>query len=211
MIIDIGDISNLFLVITTVVAWVKYSKYKNSPLKYLPHYLSYAVFLEIGADLIIHEEELSYVWYNFGINIEILFYFFVYYHYLNNKNTKKFLLYSTIFYEIYFLLNVFFLESWWNYQSFPFTVGGILVIIIVFLFLLEMFQSNKVLHTKKYLIFWISLGLLFYNIIPLPLFVTRSFISECNLSQLMPIQYLANIIMYVLFIYGFIWSSMKYK
>jgi len=211
MTLDFGDISNFFLVITAVIAWVSYSKCKGTPLKYLPIYLSYAAILEIAGNILKVVTQSNTWWYNIGINVELLFYFFVYYNYIKNKKNKKFLLISAVIYEVYFVINVFVLESWTDYQVFPFTVGGIFIIIFVFVFLLEMFQSNKILHTKKYLIFWVSLGILFYNIIPLPLFVTRSILPDYELSQMMVIQYLANIIMYLLFIYGFIWSSMKYK
>ncbi|HIP49106.1 MAG TPA: hypothetical protein EYG92_09110 [Lutibacter sp.] len=209
--LNFGDISNLFLVITAVIAWFSYTKYKSTPLKYLPIYLTYAAILENVANILLTVAQSNTWWYNIGINIEILFFLHLYYNYIKNKKNKKFLLICAIIYEVYFLINVFILESWNDYQVFPFTVGGIFIIIFVFAFLLEMFQSSKILHTQKYLIFWISLGVLFYNIIPLPLFVTRSILSNYELSQMMVIQYLANIIMYLLFIYGFIWSSMKYK
>ena len=203
--------SNIFLLLTAITATIMYGKYKDTPLKYLPYYLWYATILEFGADYLGYLDISSIIWYNIGINIELLFYFYIYYNYLKNKKIKKFLLYGAVFYELYFLINWVILESWGDYQVFPFTLGGILMIVIVYLFLLEMFQSDKILNTHNYLIFWISLGLLFYNIIPLPLFVIRSIVSINNYYSIMFIQYIANIIMYVLFIYGFIWSSMKYK
>jgi hypothetical protein len=209
--IVLGVTSNIILLVTTIIAWVKYGKYNKTLLKYLPHYLSYAVILEIGGDFFINEDNPSTVWYNIGINIEILFYLVIFYLYLKNPKSKKLVIYAGIIYEIYFLVNVLILESWSNYQVFPFTLGGIFLIIIIFLFLLEMFKSDKILHTQKYLIFWVALGLLFYYIIPLPLFVIRSILPASELSFLMTIQYIANIIMYLSFIYGFLWSSMKYK
>lgn len=205
-----GNISNFLLVITVIIAWFTYKKYRNTLLKYLPFYLTYAAILEMGGIYLIKIKMSNVIWYNIGINIEILFYLFIFYNFLKSKKTKKFLLYGGAIYIVYFLLNVFIFESWREYQVFPFTFGAILLIIIIFLFLLEMFQSHRVLHIGKYLVFWISLGLLFYNIIPLPLFVTRSILPQ-EFTQLMIIQYLANSIMYLLFIYGFIWSSMKYK
>ncbi len=211
---NFGDISNLTLLITTIVAWFTLNKYKNTPLKYLPYYLSYATILEIGADFMPWFEltNTSTWWYNIGINIEILFYLYVFYQYIENKKTKKLLLFTGVLYEIYFLVN--FLsssESINTYQTFPFVFGGIILIVFIFLFLLEMFQSDKVLYAGKYLIFWVSLGLLFYNIIPLPSFAIRKLIPGLEGSIIMAVQYTSNIIMYLLFIYGFIWSSMKYK
>ena len=212
---DFGDISNMILAITALIAWITYGKYKDTPLKYLPYYISYAVLLEIGADLLVRSQIISVTiwWYNIGINVEILFYLYVFYQYIENKKTKRLLLYFGVLYEVFFLINYLFLSESLliTYQTYPFVFGGIVTIVFVFLFLIEMFQSDKVLHAGKYLIFWISLGLLFYNIIPLPSFAIRRLMPHLKGSIIMMIQYTSNIIMYLLFIYGFIWSSMKYK
>jgi hypothetical protein len=204
-----GDISRYILIVTAIVATITYPKYKQTPLKYLLFYIWYAVLLEIVARWLVLEGYYNAWWYNVGINIEILFYLFLYYQYVSGNKLRRLILIGGALYEGYFLVNYLFLSDSWNeYQFFPFSTGGVLLIVVVFLFLLEMFQSDKVLYTEKYLIFWISLGLLFYNIIPLPLFVARAFISGYSL---MGIQFLGNILMYFSFIYGFIWSSMKYK
>jgi hypothetical protein len=208
------SISNYILFVTTIISWITIKKVKGSPLVYLPFYLTYACLLEFGAHTIASYSfigEGNTWWYNFGINIELLFYFYIYYMFLKNARHKKSVIYLGIIYETYFLYNVFIGETWNSYQTFPLTLGSVFLIILIFIFLLEMFQSNRILHTRKYLIFWISIGLLFYNIIPIPLFVIRSIIPLTESNYLMIIQYIANIIMYLLFIYGFIWSSMKYK
>jgi hypothetical protein len=204
-----GDISRYILIVTAIVATITYSKYKQTPLKYLLFYIWYAALLEIVAGWLLLKGYYNAWWYNVGINIEILFYLFLYYQYVSGNKLRRLILIGGALYEGYFLVNYLFLSDSWNeYQFFPFSIGSVLLIVVVFLFLLEMFQSDKVLYTEKYLIFWISLGLLFYNIIPLPLFVARAFISGYSL---MGIQFLGNILMYFSFIYGFIWSSMKYK
>lgn len=209
--ITFGDISRYILILTAVIATLYFNKYRRTPLKYIMYYLWYAALLEtMGVILPKYLNLTNAWWYNIGINIEILFYLYLYYQYVSNKTIKKFILIGGTIYESYFLINYLVLSDNWNvYQNFPFTLGGLLIIAVVFMFLLEMFQSDKVLYSGRYLIFWISLGLLFYNIIPLPLFVARNFIT--NLPSMMNIQFAANILMYCSFIYGFIWSSMKYK
>ncbi len=209
--ITFGDISRYILILTAIIAILYYKKYKQTPLKYIMLYLWYAALLEVVASNMWKLLKISNAWwYNIGINIEILFYLYLYYQYISNKSTKKFILIGGTIYESYFLINYLILSDNWNvYQYFPFTLGSLLIIVVVFMFLLEMFQSDKVLYSGKYLIFWVSLGLLFYNIIPLPLFVARGFIP--NSLSLMNIQFIGNILMYFSFIYGFIWSSMKYK
>jgi len=216
--ITLGNISYLLQFITAVVAVIYYKKYKDTPLRYLVYYLWYAVFMELVAGLMWNEFAIYNVWwYNIGINIEILFYLFIFYQYMSNRIVKKMILYGGIVYELYFLINyLLFFESWNTYQVFPFTMGSVLLILVIFLFLLEMFQSDKILFVNKYLIFWISLGLLFYYVIPMPLQIGETFFKLKNYSRdtrffMHSIQYLGNLLMYFSFIYGFIWSSMTYK
>jgi len=56
---DIGDVSNILLSITALIAWITHNKYINTPLKYLPYYLTYAVILEVGGDLLKFTEASS--------------------------------------------------------------------------------------------------------------------------------------------------------
>ena len=211
--ISYGDISRYILIITAIAATIYYKKQLGTHLQFLKYYLWYAVVLEVGAFYLWAEFRIANTWwYNIGINIEILFYLFLFYQYIENNKTKNFILIGGAIYEAYFLINYLFLtESWNTLQSLPFSIGGLLVIAVVFIFLVEMFQSDKILYIAKYLIFWVSLGLLFYNIIPLPFFVVRNIITKDLQIYLMYIQFTANILMYVSFIYGFIWSTMKYK
>jgi hypothetical protein len=213
-----GDISRYILIITAIVATFTYGKYKHTPLKYIVYYLWYAVILEVIASFLWHFLGLYNVWwYNIGINIEILFYLYLFYQYIENKKTKSFILFGSIIYETFFLVNYLLLsESWNTYQISPFILGGFLVVVTVLMFLLEMFQSDKVLSFGKYLIFWIGLGLLFYNIIPMPFLIGQYFFAGKDYSTdlrvfMLGIQYIGNILMYFSFIYGFIWSSMNYK
>ncbi len=130
---------------------------------------------------------------------------------------KKFILYGGIIYELYFLTNYLLVSNSWNdIQSIPYSFGSLLVILAVFAFLIELFKSDQVLQVHKFLIFWVSIGLLFYYLISMPLNVIRfSLINRVSYTKswsiVFSIQYVANILMYLSFIYGFIWSSMKYK
>lgn len=207
------NISNIILLLTAFVASIYFKKQLGTPLRYLKFYLWYAVILVFGAKILWHGFEIyTSWWYNIGINIEILFYLFLFYLYIENTKTKRFILIGGAIYELYFLFNYLVLsESWQTYQTYPFVVGSLMVITVVFLFLIEMFRSDKILYMAKYLIFWVSLGLLFYNIIPLPFFAVRGLSTALDSTHLISIQYTANILMYLSFIYGFIWSTMKYK
>jgi len=212
------NIGFYLVVVVAITAVIYYKKYKDTPLHFFPHFLWYMALLEHVGKYISKGFTVPNIWwFNIGINVEILFYLFVFYQYNISKSIRKFILYGGIVYELFFLINyLFFSESWNTLQSIPFGFGSFLVILAVFAFLIELFKSDQVLHVQKLLIFWVSIGLLLYLLISMPLDIVRSNIIykisyTKTWSVVFSIQYVANILMYLSFIYGFIWSSMKYK
>ena len=212
------SIGHYLVVIVAITAVLFYKKYKDTPLRFFPYFLGYMVLLEYVGKYISKGYTVPNIWwYNIGMNIEVLFYLFVFYQYNSSKSVKKFILYGGIIYELYFLTNYLLLSNSWNdIQSIPYSFGSLLVILAVFAFLIELFKSDQVLQVHKFLIFWVSIGLLFYYLISMPLNVIRfSLINRVSYTKswsiVFSIQYVANILMYLSFIYGFIWSSMKYK
>lgn len=210
-------IYNLFLFATFIVAFITYSKYKNETLRYLPIFLAYTIFTEIIAYLlVVYFNFYNLWWYNIFTNFEILFYLFLFYSYLKNKKIKKGILVMSAAYEVYFLMNFIILSGDYNiYQGITFTIGRLILILVIFLFLIEMFQSDKILYVKEYFIFWVSIGLLSYNIMLVPISVFYYFDWRVeNLNSLLTLskaQMSINYILYIAILYGLLWSKKPYK
>ena len=212
------NIHMYLIIVVAIVATLFYKKYKDSPLRYFPYFLWYMVLVEHLGKYISKGFTVPNIWWiNIGVNIEVLFYLFVFYQYNSSKAVKRFVLFGGILYETFFLVNyLFFSDSWNTYQSIPFGLGSFLVILAVFAFLIELFKSDYVLYVHKFLIFWVSIGLLFYLLINMPLDIVKSnIIYEITYTETWSIVfctgYIGSILMYLSFIFGFIWSSMKYK
>lgn len=210
-------IYDLFLLVTFIVSVFMYSKYKTETLRYLPFFLAYVLLTEIVAyALAVHFATYNLWWYNIFTNFEILFYLFIFYSYFKNKKIKRGILIMGSIYEINFLANFFILSSDYNiYQGIPFTIGRLILILAIFLFLIEMFQSDKILYVKEYLIFWVSIGLLSYNItlVPISIFYYFDWRIE-NLDSILSlssIQMFINYILYTAILYGLLWSKKPYK
>jgi hypothetical protein len=204
------------MITTALVSFYYYVKVKDTGLKYLPFFLLFVVFYEMVAFVLFYKKNSNIWLYNIGVNVEILFYISVFYSYLERKIHKKIALYGGVFYELFFLIHYSLSSNYLiDYQSYPFLLGALLLVVLIMLFIIQFIQSDKILFLQKYLIFWISIGLLFYYVVPIPLDITRQFMnSELTKGAgqyLRNIQYVSNVIMYLTFIYGFIWSSMKYK
>ncbi len=209
--------SDLLLLIVTIVSYVSYHKYKNTPLKWVPYILTYAFVTEMVAQNLASKGIYNLWIYNLYINAEYLVYGYIFYKFIKGKNWKKFIVLSGIIYETYFLISyLFFADSWNVLQTYPFALAQILIIIVIFAFIIQMLSSNQILHIQDYLIFWVALGLLFYFIIPLPLNVGKQILMEIKPSLrvvriLYLTQYFANYLLYLSFINGFIWHSKTYK
>ncbi len=206
----------IFLIIMVITSFLYYGKYKNTKLKLLPWIFVFSLTIEIIAYLLFIGGHPNMWIYNGYINIEYLFFLWLFYHYIENKFYKKLIIIGSAVYEIYFIISLLFLTKNLNtMQTYPFTFAQILIIIVLFIFLLQMLSSDKILHIQKFLVFWVALGLLFYYIVPLPLNVSENLLYKNNLSRemiffLRQIQYIANTLLYTLITYGYIWSSKTY-
>ena len=76
--LSIENISNILLLISAVVVSIYYKKQLGTPLQYLKFYLWYAVVLVFVGIEIPKMGYFNVWWYNIGINIEILFYLFLF-------------------------------------------------------------------------------------------------------------------------------------
>jgi len=209
-------ISISLLTIMVIVSLINYNKYKKTKLKFLPWIFILALFTEVYAYFLAYNKQYNVWLYNEYINIEYLFFIWLFYQYIEKKRFKKFMIVTTILYELYFLISIIFFSGDINVmQTYPFAFAQIIIIVILFTFMIQMLSSNNILHIQQYLIFWVAMGLLFYYIVPLPLNVSENLFRSDRISKEMVaflhnIQFVGNILMYLSIIYGFIWSSKTY-
>ena len=200
--------------LSAIIGTIYYKKTKNTPLKYLVFYLWFVIFVEIVAYFLAVKYRNNVWWYNIATNLEEVFYLSLFYQYISNTTVRKLLIFGGVVFEIFFIVfYVFYSEHWSFSQSFANSFGGLLVIIAVFIFLIEFFQSDKVLYIQEYMTFWVAIGLLIYLVVAMPLNIAYYYIQREGGSgaSLLYIQHIVNLVMYPLFIYGYIWSKKQYK
>ena len=215
MIFDILSKTSWYLLfITAFIFFVFRNKLGSRLLIYFSYYLIYISLGEIVAKLItLSPIKYNLWWYNIMLNGQYFFYFYLYYHLIKHAKVKKIFKALYIGYIFYFVLNyLVFFKGWNVYQSFPFTFGNVVIILSVFWFLIELFQTEEILNLNKSLIFWISLGVLFHFILYAPTEVVATYYFNLNINEQFIIKiislilYFSNISMYFFFLFG-LWKT----
>ena len=210
-------LSNTMLFITLIALGYSYYKTKRKLLKYLFFFFIYYnisnTVMIILASKGIHNicGEVLF------INLEYIFYFLLYYYILHKKASKRITLSGLILFEAYFIWDyIFHFKSWDYFPGISIAIGQVLMIFVLFLFLLEMMSSEKIMQIQRYFIFWLTIGLLFYYIVPLPVSIATEFFINGKYSTdiygfVISIQLISNIVLYSLIILGTKWRSTTYK
>jgi len=204
--------NNYFLVfyaIAMVLSVIKYRRYFDSVLKYLPIIIAYTLLTEILGFLIRDVEEFQliyeegYSYYNqliFNI-LDIIFFLYFYYVFWSTTQrigNRKFIKYGALIFIIACFANPYFQDITVFPQLYAIISGSIVLIIAVILYLKE--TGVK----KERLLFWISLGLLaFYTFYPMIMSIGLINYDLYETFQLKHLHRILIVIMYCCFIIGF--------
>ena len=198
--------------ISVVIATILYFKTQKINLRHFVFFLWYAFLTELLARFFYN---LGYknnlIVYDIYTYVEQVYFYYIFYNYIQHRIAKRIIVGFVVFLHLAYLYNIFILHD--NYPIYPsnaFIINQIFLIITIFYFLIEFFLSDQGLHATNYLIFWISVAILFYYITFLPLdTVLRSFSSDS--TQLIgKMRTVIVVILYSIYSFGFIWSKEKY-
>ena len=81
--------------------------------------------------------------------------------------------------------------------------------ITVLIYFSELLQSDEIFNLKKSMVFWISLGVLLFNIGFIPVDIIAEFISFSGVFRI--IALILNLLMLACFIAGFIVSKKEFN
>ncbi len=138
-------------------------------------------------------------------------FFLVFYSFVFVKKSYKRASYIfIILYSIAILLNSFLFQNiFTSLQSYTFILGFFLVTITIILFFIEIMNSDKILVLRKIFLFWMSIGVLIFNLGLIPVLIVGELIRWDGIFHY--IILFLNVIMYSCFIVGFIVSDKKYN
>jgi hypothetical protein len=152
--------------------------------------------------------------FNIFIGFEFIFYFWLYSGQIESRLLKKtFLLFIPIF-VIVALLNIFFYQGLYKFNTYTHSFGSILISVCAISYYKQLLNNDSPQPLTKVPMFWIGTGLLvFYacNIFFTGLFHYILSVSMSLATQLFTIVQILNIIMYSLFTVGIVCSAMRQK
>lgn len=195
--------------IAAIFALFYWNKLKNSHWKWFIVYLCVIFIVEAFSrwGLKNNPNYRVYLYDFFGIPVQFLFFYWLY----AIKSLKNYMLFwaCTLLYALSFLpyFTLFARES--IVYSLSYTVGNVLLLLMVFLEILKQIKSEKILLFRSNFMFYINIGIIVFYIGTLPFFSFYGLILKD--LQFWTNYYIffmvANHIMYLLFISAFLWGK----
>jgi hypothetical protein len=206
----------VFEVATAIIASIFFWKYSSSFLRYFLVMIWFIVIVEIviGAlkdnGIIVQNNFI----YNVITSLQYVYFFILYYRAMKTQTYRKWVL----GFLVLFLASVIVNYLWFQplkftspFSSYTFTLGAILLIVAIGLFLVEILNTEMVLYFKRYLMFWISMGLLIFYTGIIPFVLSLNLLPTLLSSDSLAIIFFTlNLAMYSCFSLGFILSH-KYS
>ncbi len=210
---DIKNFLTYFQIITAIAASINYYKYKNTFLKYYLILLWYVVLNDFSAKW--YTENISIYnafLYNTYQVVSFTFYFLLFQKAVNSITNKKIIIGIQMAYYLIFIVNIYKENFEKDYFSTSYMLGGFFVIIAVTLFLIEILNSDKIIHINKMFLFWLSIALLLSILPNIPFNVIRNYYDKSpTIPYIYAATYLLVFIYNIIIISGFIWCSKEQK
>lgn len=205
--------TGIIILVVFLVGLFNYSKLPDRRAKSLLGMLFVSLLTEIGGMSMGYLGLKNFIVYNTYVLIIFNYYLLLLQSLLKKSFHKKltnvfFFLFNTAFVADLFYMQDLFEEM----LTFSFALGVIFVLILSFLYLMQVFNSNRVLHFKKSIYFWIVLGLLIFHIPFLPIMIAVELFLKPNPGPMFSISiFVLNLLMYTCFTLGFLWGKKKYN
>ena len=156
---------------------------------------------------------LNYYVYNFYMFVSFSAYILLIRSLLLNRNNKLSAILFLVVFIFSFFLNVLYFEHDLNNSFiYSFAVGVLIVMILSCFYLVEIFNSDKILNFKKSVFFWYILGILIFHVPFLPFMLAiKWFLIKQDESIFSLVLFILNLLTHTCFIIGFLWSEKEYN
>ncbi|RAV98467.1 hypothetical protein DQQ10_23365 [Pseudochryseolinea flava] len=208
----LGWIKYLELV-TAIAGIIFYRKYSNSNLKYFVYMLWFIVLVEFAIGTLKQYTEArlqnNYI-YNVLTSLQYAYYFFLYYSIITIPRYRQWVLTFLVMFVVAVVVNFLWIQKLSvtaAFASYTFTLGAILLMMTIALFLVEILNTEKILYFKNYLMFWISIGLFVFYTGIIPFVLSINLLPDFLSNDALAIMFFTlNLVMYSCFTLGFIIS-----
>ncbi|RZJ53790.1 MAG: hypothetical protein EOO44_07295 [Flavobacterium sp.] len=156
---------------------------------------------------------LNYYVYNFYMFVTFVAYIVLLRSLLQKITNRISAALFLILFIVSFFLNILYFKEDINHSfTYSFAIGVILVMLLSCLYLVEIFNSDKILNFKKSVFFWYILGILVFHVPFLPFMLAINwFLIKQDESVFSLVLFILNFLAHGCFIIGFVWSEKKYN
>jgi hypothetical protein len=166
---------NFFELLACLVGFANWHKIKNSYWKFFPMYLALIFISEIGAEYLYHILRLNYVsnniYFFFTMPLQFFFFFWLFSKWYHNLKERNWAYLGAAIYVVSWMAELLYLgESNLNLLSFSYTIGNIVLLVLILQFFIIFVKSDKILFYYHEPMFWVCLGLLIFYLMSLPFF-----------------------------------------
>lgn len=204
----------LFAFVTGLLSW---KKVKHSYWKWFVVYLGFILMLELTAKYIgygLKNVKLNgEIYYFFGLPVQFFFIYWVFYKWFENRSEKIWPIIGCCVYILAWFADFLFLRGirlW--FSSFSYSMGNIILLVLIILFFLKFINSSEILNYKFSMMFWVCLGLILFYLGTFPFYALRNTLYLNYKKIFYPywdISYVLNYLMYIFFALSFIWGKPK--
>ncbi|MBQ0734155.1 hypothetical protein [Aquimarina celericrescens] len=224
-------IINFFEIVAAVSGTIFLIKCRGSNhSRYLVYFLWFTVFFELifawlpyGVEIY---ESLAFlrnsifeenIWiYNLYDIVSFSFYMIFFISFIERQKIRKMAMIAVSSFVIYLILSlIFFVDFSTEVSSINFSLGSLILLIIIASFFFQMLQSEKILNFYKIIPFYIGIGALIFHLSVAPILIYSKYYSNAKSPEFVKVYDLilttANIFMYTCYTIGFIICLKKKK
>ncbi|KLT70488.1 hypothetical protein AB674_07405 [Flavobacterium sp. ABG] len=197
-----------------IIGLISLHKLPSNKAKFLVLLIWFSVLIEIvGYFFTQWTGLLNYYVYNFYMFVSFSAYILLLRSLLLKRDNRiSAVLFLGLFVVSFFLNILYFKEDMNHSFTYSFAIGVIVVMILACLYLVEIFNSDKILNFKKSVFFWYILGILVFHVPFLPFMLAINwFLIKQDDSIFSLVVFILNFLAHSCFIIGFIWSEKKYN
>lgn len=208
---------NAFEIMAFAASIRAWPKIRQTVYRWFPFYLGFIVAAEFTGKYLTYKEYTAakMIFYDYiVIPAEFLFFMWMYYYEFKKKGRPYIAISAALLYLLSLPADIFIIsQKKFLLLSFSYTVGTFMLLILALYFLYRLTTSDELLAYKTNLMFWVSAGLLVFYVGSIPFFGMMNTIYAAQNKSLFYglayTMYAVDIIMYLLFIPGFIWYRPK--
>lgn len=204
---------NLFEILACIAGMLHWEKIKNTYWKWFLVYLIVIAVVEVYGIYFGSLRNNTILYNYFAIPLQFLFFFWLFSKGNNSKNRQLWPIIPSSIYLACWVIEYLFLRqrvTW--FDSFSYTMGNVLLVILLINYLLRFINSDEILNYKSNMMFWVAVGIAIFYLGTLPFFALRNTLYyqfRDVFTVYNYVQLILGCLMYLVFALSFVWGKPK--